>query len=204
MLAVFLACLAGGLVATALLAALGGLAGHSGHGLHQIHATHAAPHLPAAHGHGPVAQGHSAAPHTHTSAGTEHAGAEGAVGAVLGWSLSWLNPLVIAAGVLCFGAGGVLATLAFPAASVPVGVLADTLGPRRLLTGGSLVAGVGSLAFALAPTWEVAAVGRMLVGVGEAGYSTIAPTIIGDLFISQRRSAALAVFYIATPLGRSV
>lgn len=51
---------------------------------------------------------------------------------------------------------------------IPVGVLADTVGPRRLLAGGSLVAGVGSLAFALAPTWEVAAVGRTLVGIGVA------------------------------------
>ena len=34
---------------------------------------------------------------------------------------------------------------------VPAGVLADTLGPRRLLAGGSLVAGAGSLLFALAP-----------------------------------------------------
>jgi sugar phosphate permease len=49
---------------------------------------------------------------------------------------------------------------------VPVGVLADTLGPRRILTTGSLVAGLGSLAFALAPTWEIAALGRTLVGVG--------------------------------------
>ncbi|HYQ99235.1 MAG TPA: MFS transporter, partial [Casimicrobiaceae bacterium] len=48
----------------------------------------------------------------------------------------------------------------------PVGVLADTLGPRRILAAGSLVAGLGSLAFALAPTWEVAAAGRTLVGVG--------------------------------------
>jgi sugar phosphate permease len=49
---------------------------------------------------------------------------------------------------------------------VPVGVLADTLGPRRILAAGSLVAGIGSLAFALAPTWEVAAAGRTLVGIG--------------------------------------
>jgi sugar phosphate permease len=49
---------------------------------------------------------------------------------------------------------------------IPVGVLADTLGPRRILTIGSLVAAAGSLAFALAPDWEVAAAGRTLVGVG--------------------------------------
>ena len=49
---------------------------------------------------------------------------------------------------------------------IPVGVLADTLGPRRILAAGSLVAGIGSLAFALAPTWEIAAAGRTLVGIG--------------------------------------
>ena len=49
---------------------------------------------------------------------------------------------------------------------VPVGVLADTLGPRRILSAGSIVAGLGSIAFALAPTWEIAAAGRTLVGVG--------------------------------------
>jgi sugar phosphate permease len=51
---------------------------------------------------------------------------------------------------------------------IPVGVLADTMGPRRLLTFGSLVAGAGSLLFALAPTWEIAAVGRTLVGIGAS------------------------------------
>jgi len=51
---------------------------------------------------------------------------------------------------------------------IPVGVLADTLGPRRILAGGSLVAGLGSIAFALAPSWEIAAIGRTFVGVGTA------------------------------------
>ncbi len=49
---------------------------------------------------------------------------------------------------------------------IPVGVLADTLGPRRILTGGSLIAAIGSLMFALAPSWEIAATGRTLVGIG--------------------------------------
>ena len=61
---------------------------------------------------------------------------------------------------------------------IPVGVLADTLGPRRILTGGSLIACVGAIAFALAPSWEVAAVGRTLVGIG------VAVTFIGILKIS--------------------
>jgi sugar phosphate permease len=49
---------------------------------------------------------------------------------------------------------------------IPVGVLADTLGPRRILSVGSVLAGMGSLLFALAPSWEIAAAGRTLVGIG--------------------------------------
>ncbi|CAG0963549.1 putative sulfoacetate transporter SauU [Burkholderiales bacterium] len=49
---------------------------------------------------------------------------------------------------------------------IPTGVLADTLGPRKILTLGGLVAGAGSVLFALAPSFEFAVVGRTLVGLG--------------------------------------
>ena len=42
---------------------------------------------------------------------------------------------------------------------------------------------------------------RGLVGVGEASYSTIAPTIIGDIFSEDKRTVALGVFYFAIPIG---
>jgi sugar phosphate permease len=51
---------------------------------------------------------------------------------------------------------------------VPTGVLADTLGPRKILALGGLVAGAGSLLFGLAPSFPIAVVGRTLVGLGVA------------------------------------
>ncbi len=42
---------------------------------------------------------------------------------------------------------------------------------------------------------------RSLVGVGEASYSCVAPTIIGDLFTKEMRTRMLAIFYIAVPVG---
>jgi len=42
---------------------------------------------------------------------------------------------------------------------------------------------------------------RALVGVGEASYSTIAPTIIGDLFPGEKRVTMLACFFFAIPVG---
>lgn len=41
-----------------------------------------------------------------------------------------------------------------------------------------------------------------MVGIGEASYSTIAPTLISDLFIKNIRSKMLALFYFAIPVGR--
>ncbi|XP_023282011.1 protein spinster homolog 1, partial [Seriola lalandi dorsalis] len=43
---------------------------------------------------------------------------------------------------------------------------------------------------------------RGLVGVGEASYSTIAPTIIADLYVKGKRTNMLSVFYFAIPVGR--
>merc|ERR1719354_1130747 len=38
---------------------------------------------------------------------------------------------------------------------------------------------------------------RGLVGIGEASYSTIAPTIIADLFVKETRTKMLTFFYFA-------
>lgn len=43
-----------------------------------------------------------------------------------------------------------------------------------------------------------------MVGIGEASYSTIAPTIIADLFVDKQRTMALSIFYFAIPVGRLV
>ena len=45
---------------------------------------------------------------------------------------------------------------------------------------------------------------RLLVGVGEASYATIAPTILADLFPPERRLRMLSIFYLSMPLGRYV
>ncbi|XP_015223260.1 sphingosine-1-phosphate transporter SPNS2 isoform X1 [Lepisosteus oculatus] len=42
---------------------------------------------------------------------------------------------------------------------------------------------------------------RGLVGIGESSYSSISPTIIGDLFTNNTRTMMLSIFYFAIPLG---
>jgi len=103
--------------------------------------------------------------------------------------------------------GTVLGTLAatyfyvYTLLQIPVGVLADTLGPRRILSAGSLVAGAGSLAFALAPTWEIAAAGRTLVGIGVS-VAFIAILKVSAVWFPANRFATLnGVTMLAGNLG---
>ncbi len=49
---------------------------------------------------------------------------------------------------------------------IPSGVIADTLGIRISIVSGNLVAGVGSIVFGMAGSFEMACVGRFLVGLG--------------------------------------
>lgn len=51
---------------------------------------------------------------------------------------------------------------------IPVGVMADTLGIRRVVAFGALISGVGSLMFGMSETLAFATLGRLLVGCGVA------------------------------------
>ncbi|MEN9460480.1 MAG: hypothetical protein RIS84_500 [Pseudomonadota bacterium] len=54
----------------------------------------------------------------------------------------------------------------YTAMQLPAGVLADTLGTRASVTVGNLIGGLGSIIFGLATDFEMAAVGRLMVGFG--------------------------------------
>jgi sugar phosphate permease len=64
--------------------------------------------------------------------------------------------------------GGLAATYfyVYTVMQIPTGILADTLGPRRVVAIGGVIAGIGSILFGMADTLAMASVGRLLVGLG--------------------------------------
>jgi MFS family permease len=54
----------------------------------------------------------------------------------------------------------------YAAMQIPTGVLVDTLGPRKVLTVGGVIAGVGAVLFGMADNVVAAALGRTLAGLG--------------------------------------
>jgi MFS family permease len=73
---------------------------------------------------------------------------------------------------------------------VPTGVLNDTLGPRRVLVAGCLVAGTGSILFAAAETVAIAVVGRTLAGLGVS-VAFVSMLKLGADWFPERRFATV-------------
>ena len=57
---------------------------------------------------------------------------------------------------------------AYVVMQIPTGLMADRWGPRRVLTAGAAVAAIGSLIFAMAPSYFWAGGGRLLIGAAVA------------------------------------
>ena len=74
---------------------------------------------------------------------------------------------------------------------LPVGVIIDRWGPRRILTGAAVVAGFGSLLFAAADSLTVAYAGRFMIGTGVA-FGWIGALSLTAIWFPPRRFAMLA------------
>ncbi len=74
---------------------------------------------------------------------------------------------------------------------LPTGVLADLWGPRRLLAAGALVAGLGTILFALAPNLFWAALGRALIG-GSVAVAFVALLKVAAHWFPPRRFALVS------------
>ncbi|VVC89313.1 unnamed protein product [Leptidea sinapis] len=81
------------------------------------------------------------------------------------------------------------------------GYLGDRYSRRTIMAFGVALWCLTTFIGSYISTFGMFAFFRGLVGVGEASYSTIAPTIISDLFVGNVRTKMLAFFYFAIPVG---
>lgn len=88
--------------------------------------------------------------------------------------------------------------------AVPVGLLLDRSSRRWVLFGCIVVWSAGAAACGLAASFAMLALGRSLVGAGEAGYTTGAYSIIGDSFPPQKVSLAMSIFVMGGVMGAGI
>ena len=81
------------------------------------------------------------------------------------------------------------------------GYLGDRISRKSIMLYGILLWSLSTVIGSFMPTYTLFLLCRCFVGVGEASFSTIAPTIISDIFINNKRSIILGLFYLAIPVG---
>ena len=74
---------------------------------------------------------------------------------------------------------------------IPVGVVVDRWGPRRVLTASAILCAAGALGFAIATTLPAAYAGRILLGIG-AGFGLITTLRLAVNWFPARRYAMVA------------
>jgi len=84
------------------------------------------------------------------------------------------------------------------------GYLADRFSRWLLVAVGVALWSLASGATGLATTFFALIMTRCFVGVGEAAYGPVAPTLLSDLYPVQNRGRTLAFFYMAIPVGSAL
>lgn len=88
--------------------------------------------------------------------------------------------------------------------AAPIGYFGDRVSRRRLIAGGVMLWSLATIAGSFARSYHELLLCRALLGVGEACYATIAPSIIADIYRKDQRGRKLALFYLATPVGSAL
>lgn len=103
--------------------------------------------------------------------------------------------------------GGALATvflLGYFVTSPIFGALGDRMPRKYLIAAGVVMWSVATVVSGLASNLALLIGARAFVGIGEASYATLAPTIIDDITPPEKKGKTLAIFFLAIPLGSAL
>ena len=116
-------------------------------------------------------------------------------------------PLILVDLALSDTQGGLLQSLfivTYSLACPVAGWLGDAHGRLRLAAAGVFVWSLATVGSGLAPTYGLLLLARAIIGVGEASYAVVTPSLLADCYPPDRRARALSVFYAAIPIGTAV
>jgi MFS transporter, Spinster family, sphingosine-1-phosphate transporter len=116
-------------------------------------------------------------------------------------------PLMLASLSISDAAGGLLQSafiLTYAIVCPFIGWAGDRSPRMRLAAAGVFVWSAATVASGLAPTYAVLLAARAIVGVGEASYAVVTPSLLSDCYPPERRARVLGIFYAAIPVGSAL
>ena len=118
-----------------------------------------------------------------------------------------MMPLILSSLALSDAEGGLLQSafiLSYSLVSPLAGWMGDRWARFRLAAAGVLVWSVATVASGLAPSYAALLLARTVIGVGEASYAVVTPSLLSDLYPPERRARVFAIFYAAIPAGTAL
>jgi MFS family permease len=100
--------------------------------------------------------------------------------------------------------GGLLATvflLGYFVTSPLFGILGDRMPRKYLIAAGVFTWSIATVFSGMSNSLATLIIARAFVGIGEASYATLAPTIIDDIAPPNQKGRYLAIFFVAIPIG---
>jgi MFS transporter, Spinster family, sphingosine-1-phosphate transporter len=94
--------------------------------------------------------------------------------------------------------------VSYSVVSPAMGWLGDRYRRTWLLGLGVGVWSLATLGSGLARSYNHLALARSFLGIGEATYGVIAPTVLLDLFAREQRARLMSAFYLAMPIGTAL
>lgn len=108
-----------------------------------------------------------------------------------------------AVGATVTGTLSALYFYAYASLQIPVGLMLDSWGPRRMLTIAAVACAAGSLVFAAAPAIEIAYLGRLLIGVGAA-FTWVGTLSVAAAGLPRERFAGVSGMTLACGMAGAV
>lgn len=94
--------------------------------------------------------------------------------------------------------------LVYMLASPVFGAMAERRSRRVLIALGVAAWSLATAAAAFANDFTTFLVARAAVGIGEAAYATLAPSVLADFYPPEKRNRVFTLFYVATPVGSAL
>jgi MFS family permease len=89
-------------------------------------------------------------------------------------------------------------------AAPAIGPLADRFSRKWIVVAGGVLWSLATMLTAVTHSYSTLLFRHAIVGIGEASFGILAPTLVADLFPENKRGRILGVFYLAIPVGTAL
>jgi predicted MFS family arabinose efflux permease len=96
---------------------------------------------------------------------------------------------------------GLVFALLYATVGLPIGLLAERMSRKRIIAAATAIWSAATVGTGIAANFVQLAAMRLIVGMGEAGFTPTAASMVADVTPRNRRASTMALVMLGTPVG---